>query len=162
VKQSVEPFALPSTELKIDQPQHGRPSFGKRASLAFAYYAIVLSFGVAATLAWQSYGDAVRQMITHVASNPDHQQPSNMSLDLDAIRRSIDGLAVSIGTNIATSQEQTTHSIDQLTARLERMTHEIAKLQAVEEYVLYGNSEPPPRPGPPPSAVPRPPQAIVH
>jgi len=39
-----------------------------------------------------------------------------MSLDLDAVRRSIDGLAVSIGTTIAASQEQTTRSIDQLTA----------------------------------------------
>jgi hypothetical protein len=38
-------------------------------------------------------------------------------------------------------------SIDQLTAGLEQMTHEIAKLQAVEKYVLYKNSEPPPRSG---------------
>ena len=63
------------------------------------------------------------------------------------MRRSIDGLAVSIGTSIAISQEQTTRSIDQLTAGLEQMTHEIAKLQAVEQYVLYKNSEPPPRSG---------------
>ena len=60
-----------------------------------------------------------------------------MSLDLDAARRSIDGLAISIGTSIATCQEQTTHSIDQLTSGVEQMTHEIAKLQAVERYVLY-------------------------
>jgi len=71
-----------------------------------------------------------------------------MSLDLDAVRRSIDGLAISIGNSIATSQEQTTHSIDQLTAGLEQMTREIAKLQAVEQYVLYKNSDPPPRPAP--------------
>ena len=48
---------------------------------------------------------------------------------------------------MATSQEQTTRSIDELTASLEQMTHEIAKLQAVEQYVLYKNSEPPPRSG---------------
>jgi hypothetical protein len=160
VEPSVEAFAVPQTELKIDQPQNG-PSFGKRASLAFAYYVIVFSVGVAATLAWQSYGDAVRQMIASAASTPDQQQPNNISLDLDAVRRSIDGLAVSIGTGIATSQEQTTRSIDQLTAGLEQMRHEISKLQAVEQYVLHKNSEPPPRPTPATTPVPRPSQAPI-
>jgi hypothetical protein len=44
---------------------------------------------------------------------------------------------------------------------LEQMTHEIAKLQAVERYVLYKNSDPPPRPppAPVPKPVPRPSQA---
>jgi hypothetical protein len=86
-----------------------------------------------------------------------------MSLDLDAVRRSIDGLAISIGTSIATSQEQTTRSVDQLTAGLEQMTREIAKLQAVEQYVLYKNSDPPPQQAPPqvPTPVPRPSQAPI-
>ena len=82
-----------------------------------------------------------------------------MSLDLDAVRRSIDGLAISIGNSIATSQEQTTRSIDQLTAGLEQMTHEIAKLQAVEQYVLHKNSESPLYPAPAPTPMPRPSQA---
>ena len=163
VKPSVEAFSIPPTELKNDQPQNGRPSFRKRTSLAFAYYMIVFSVGVAATLAWQTYGDAARQLIALAASAPDQPQLNAMSLDLDAVRRSIDGLAISIGTSIATSQEQTTHSIDQLTASLEQMTHEIAKLQAVEQYVLYKNSDPPPRPAPAqvPKPVPRPSQTPI-
>jgi len=156
VKPSVEAFAVPPTGLKNDQPQNGRPSLGKRTSLAFAYYPIVFSVGVAATLAWQAYGDAARHLIASAASAPDQQQLNATSLDLDAVRRSIDGLAVSIGTSIATSQEQTTRSIDQLTAGLEHMTHEIAKLQAVEQYVLYKNSEPPPRPAAAPARNPAP------
>jgi hypothetical protein len=156
VKPSVEAFAVPPTGLKNDQPQNGRPSLGKRTSLAFAYYPIVFSVGVAATLAWQAYGDAARHLIASAASAPDQQQLNATSLDLDAVRRSIDGLAVSIGTSIATSQEQTTRSIDQLTAGLEQMTHEIAKLQAVEQYVLYKNSEPPPRPAAAPARNPAP------
>ena len=63
VKPSVEAFAVPPTGLKNDQPQNGRPSLGKRTSLAFAYYPIVFSVGVAATLAWQAYGDAARHLI---------------------------------------------------------------------------------------------------
>src|SRR6266436_299623 len=148
VKPSVETVAGHPAKVKNDQLTTRRPSFGKRASLAFAYYLIVFSVGVAATFAWQTYGDAARQLIAPAASAPDQQQLNAMSLDLDAVRRSIDGRAISIGNSIATSQEQTTRSIDQLTAGLEQMTREIAKLQAVEQYVLYKNSDPPPRPAP--------------
>jgi len=159
VKPSVEAFSIPPAELKNDQPHNGRPSFRKRTSLAFAYYMIVFSIGVAATLAWQIYGDAARRLIAAAASTSDQQQLNAISLDLDAVRRSIDGLAIGIGTSIATSQEQTTRSIDQLTAGLERMTHEIAKLQAVEQYVLHKNSESPPHPAPAPTPMSRPSQA---
>ena len=77
--------------------------------------------------------------------------------------RSIDELAVSIGTSIATNQEKTTRSIDQLTAGLERMTDEIAKFEAVEQNVLYKNSDPPPRPAlaQVPKSVARPSQAPI-
>jgi hypothetical protein len=161
VKPSIEAFSIPPAELKNDQPHNGRPSFGKRASLAFTYYMIVFSVGVAATLAWQAYGDVARQLITTAVSAPHQQQLNAISLDLDAVRRSIDGLAIGIGNSIAASQEQTTRSIDQLKAGLEQMTHEIAKLQAVEQYVLHKNSEPPPRPAPAPSPVPRPSQTPI-
>ncbi len=163
VKSSVEAAGRCPAEVKNDRLPTSRPSLGKRASLALAYYLVVFSVGVAATLAWQTYGDAARQLIAPAASAPDQQQFNGMTLDLDAVRRSIDGLAIAIGTSIATSQEQTTHSIDQLTAGLEQMRHEIAKLQAVEGYVLYKNSDPPPRPAPPQvlKPVPRPSQSPI-
>jgi hypothetical protein len=155
VKPSVEGADGPA-KVTNDQLPTSRPSRSKRASLTFAYYLIVFSVGIAATLAWQSYGDAARQLIAPAASTPDQQQ-----LDFDAVRRSIDGLATSIGASIATSQEHTTRSIDQLAAGVAQMTHEIAKLQAVERYVLYKNPEPPPRPASAqvPKPVPRPSQA---
>jgi len=159
VKPSVEAFSIPPTELKNDQPHNGRSRFGKRTSLAFAYYMIVFSAGVGANLAWQIYGDAARRLIATAVSTSDQRPLNSISLDLDAVRRSIDGLAISIGSNIVTNQEQTTRSIDQLTAGLEQMRHEIAKLHAVERYVLHKNSDPPPRPAPAPTPVPRPPQA---
>jgi hypothetical protein len=40
-----------------------RPSLGKRASRSLTHLLIIFCFGVAATLAWQSYGDAARGMI---------------------------------------------------------------------------------------------------
>jgi hypothetical protein len=50
-----------------------------------------------------------------------------MSLDLDAVWSRVD-------------------SVDQLTAGQEQLTREISKLHAIEQYILYKNSEPPPRP----------------
>src|SRR5260370_10776961 len=141
---------------------------------------ITFCVGVAATLGWQSYGDAAREMIASsypqlgwlapkpgpntpnapdvstlaVPATPslDQQQLNAMSLDLDAVRQSIDRIATSqdqitrgvdrIAPSIVAGQEQIARSVDQLTAGQERMTHEIAKLQAVEQYVLYKYSEP--------------------
>jgi hypothetical protein len=161
VKPSVEAAAVRPAELKNVQFPNGRPSRGKRAPLALALHLVVFFVGVTATLAWQAYGDAARHMIAPAASIPDQEQLNAVSLDLDAVRRSIDGLATGIGTSIATSQEQIMRSVDQLAVSLEQMTREIAKLQAVEQYVLYKNSDPPPRPAPAqvPKPVPRSAQA---
>ena len=95
----------------------------------------------------------------------EQQQLNAMSMDLEAVRQSIDRIATSvaagqeqmtrsidrIATGISTSQHQMTRNVDQITAAQERMTHEITKLQAVEQYVLYKNSEPPPRSDPAPA-----------
>src|SRR5258708_14898106 len=124
VKRSVEAAAGHPAKVKNDQLPTSRLSLGKRAPLALARHLIVFFVGVAATLAWQTYGDAARHLIVPAASAPDQQQLNAMSLDLDAVRRSIDGLAISIGTSITTSQEQTTLTVDQLTPSLEQMTHD--------------------------------------
>ena len=47
----------------LDRLPSKRPSLGKRASRALARFVITFCIGVAATLAWQSYGDAAREMI---------------------------------------------------------------------------------------------------
>jgi hypothetical protein len=82
--------------------------------------------------------------------SPDQRQLSSVSLDLDAVRQSVD--------RIATSQDQMTRSIGQLAAGQEQMTREIAKLQSIEQYILYKNSEPSPRPAPAPRPAGRPSQ----
>jgi hypothetical protein len=57
---------------------------------------------------------------------------------------------------IATTQEQITRNVDQLSAGLARVTDEITKLQAVEQQILSRISEPPPRPTPTSSRKPLP------
>jgi hypothetical protein len=174
----VEAPAVCTADLKNDGSTSRRASLGKRTLLAFARLVITVCISVAATLAWLSYGDAAKQIIANsslqlgwlapqaasVAQNtpdmiapavpptpsPDQQRLNAMSLDLDAVRQSVD--------RIGSNQEQLMRSVDQFAATQERMIREITKLQAVEQYVLYKNSEPPPRSAPPPvpKPVPRP------
>jgi hypothetical protein len=181
-KASVEGLTVRPADLKYDHFPNGPPSLGKRAALS--RFLITFCIGAAATVAWQSYGNAARELIaskypqlgwlapqaapvvqsapemivtaTPAAPSPDQQQINAMSLSLDALRQSVD--------RIDASQEQVTRSVDQLAAGQEQMSREITKLQAVEQYVLYKNSEPPPRPAPAPSrnSVPRPSQVPIQ
>src|SRR6266404_7457444 len=125
VEPSVE--AVRPTDPKNDPSPSGWPLLGKLAPLAFARYQIAFFIGVAATLAWQSYGDAAREMIANsypqlawlaprplpIAQNvpgmidlaaPAAQHLNAMSLD--TMRQSIDW--------IAAGQEEIARSIDQI------------------------------------------------
>jgi hypothetical protein len=163
-------------------------------------FLITFCVGVAATLGWQSYGDAARELVatsypqldwlapkpapntpnapdisalTVPAGPPPNQQQLNaISLDLEAVRQSVERIAASqeqitrnverIAASIGGSQEQITHSVDRIAAGQEQMTREITKLQEIEQYILYKNSESPPQqpaPAPARSRAPRPSQA---
>jgi hypothetical protein len=159
-KSLVEVLTIDPANLKNDQLQSERPWLSRRAALALTL--ITFCIGVAATSAWQSYGDAAREMIASsfpqlgwlapraapvarntpdmiapaepAAPSPDQEQLNAMSLDLDAVRQIVD--------RIAAGQEQMTRNVDQL-------TREITKLQAIEQYILHKNLEPPaPKPVP--------------
>jgi hypothetical protein len=69
------------------------------------------------------------------APSPDQQQLNAMSLDLNAVRQSVD--------RIAASQEQITRSVYRIAASQEQITGEITKLREIEQYILYKNSESP-------------------
>jgi hypothetical protein len=142
-------------DLKNDQFPSRRPSLQRRSPRALTRFLITFCIGVAATLAWQSYGDAARDIIAGsyaqlgwlapqsapiaqnapdviapiapAAASPDQQQLSAMALDLDAVRQSID--------RIAASQEQMTRNVDQLAAGQEQMTRDAAQLMAGQEQI---------------------------
>jgi hypothetical protein len=134
---------------------------------------ITFGIGVATTFAWQSYGDAARQIIANsypqlawlaprpsahsapgtiglaaqVAPSPDQQRLNAMSLDLDAVRQNVDRIAI--------TQEQITRSVDRLTAGQQRMTRTVDQLTAGQERMtreisklqaVAQQSKPPPRP----------------
>jgi hypothetical protein len=128
-------------------PTDRRIELDKRASRGFARLPIIFCIGVAATLVWQSYGDAARERIANsspqlrwlapqtvaqttpdmvaptapATPSPDMQQLKAMSLGLAAVRQ----------------------SVEQLAAAQQQMTDEIAKLQATEQEILDKVSTPP-------------------
>jgi hypothetical protein len=149
-------------DLNNDRFPSKRPSLGKRASRFLARFLITFCIGVAATLAWQSYNDAAREMIVSsypqlawlapqaapvaatapdmispaapAARSPDQQQLNAMSLGVAGLQQ----------------------SVDQLAAGQEQMTRDITKLQVAEQDILDKISAPPPRPGGPPARKPVP------
>jgi len=156
---SAEVSAIRLADLKNDQYPSWRPSvgdldplgrLGRLEPLAFARYLITFSIGVAVALAWQSYGNGTREGASFKA----------ISLDHDAIRRSLD----SIATSVATTQEQMTQrierSIERLAAGQEQTTRQINDMQTFEQYVLDRISTLPPRSAPTTVSKPaqRPPQ----
>jgi hypothetical protein len=187
---TIKPGDVPAVhpdDLRNDQFPRKPRSVAKRTWLALARFLITFGIGVGATLAWQSYGDTAREMIANASpqlawfalpaapvaqdpaetvtpvepagtpapASPDQPQLSAVTLDLDGVRQSVD--------RIAANQDQMTRTIGQLVAGQEQMTREITKLQSIEQYILYKNSEPPPRPAPAaapkPAARPSPPPA---
>src|SRR5215831_17505417 len=60
-----EPPPLRPATLENNPLPNGQPSLRKRASRTLSRFLIVFCVGVAGTLAWQSYGDAARQMIAN-------------------------------------------------------------------------------------------------
>jgi len=178
VKSLVETVNIDPTDLNSDTFPRGRPPLHKRIPLALARFLITFCIGVAVTLAWQSYGDAAREMIVNsypqlgwlapqaepaaqnapetitlvapaapAAPSLDQQPLSAVLLHLDAVRQSVD--------RIAAGQEQMTRNVDQLAAAQEQTTRELSKLQAIGQYILYKNSEPPPPQASPQVSTPR-------
>jgi hypothetical protein len=149
---SVEATTLRPADLRNDLLPNKRSS---TAPHAFARLLITFCIGVGAALAWQSHRDAAREVIassipqltwlaphtapdpnTPAAPPPDHHQLEAVSLDLAAVRQSVDQLAAM------------RQSVDRIATGQEQMTREITKLQVTEQYILDRMSVPSPRPAP--------------
>ncbi len=159
VELSLEALTARAADLENDQFEHPQPSLARRALRAVARFLITFYIGVAATLAWQSYGDAARQFIAALRPQLDWLAPqaadSQAAVNtVDEITRSIDRIVAASQKQVAhsveqlaASQKQITRTVDQLAASQEQVAREIIRLQAISQYGK--NSEPPPRPAAP-------------
>jgi hypothetical protein len=130
--------------LKDDHIASDRPSIGRRIFHTLTRFIIAVLIGVSATLAWQSHGDAARDMVVArapllgwlfsvsttkspavAATAPDPaQQLEPLASNLDVVRR----------------------SVEQLAAKQEQMAQNIATLQAVADDIRQRMSTPPSSP----------------
>ncbi len=148
--------------LNDDQVASDRPSIGRRIFRTLTRFFIAVLIGIGATLAWQSHGDAAREMVVArapslgwllsvsttkspavAATAPDPvQQLEPLASNLDVVRR----------------------SVEQLAAKQEQMAQNIATLQALEEDIRQKVSSPPPSPSQQAASIPqyKPPQPKVQ
>jgi hypothetical protein len=109
-------------------------------------------------LAWQSHGDAARRIIADAYPQLAWVAPPTAIAQTapTAIVPPTDFLDPREMKTISFDLAKISQKVDQLAAAQEQTTREITKLQAVEQYVLYKNIEPPPRPAPAASPTPSP------
>jgi len=136
----------------------------KRRSGGFTRFLLAICIGVAATLAWQSYGEAAKQMFAAKAPelgwSPETKQmianlveqlgwskPAPVAQTAVAPSGSVDQAEVhQIATDIAALRQ----TVAQITAGQDQMTRKVDALQAANQEILVKIPEPPP---PPPIAA---------
>ena len=148
VEPSDEAPVIFTAALKNDRFANGQPSASEENSRPFARVLIPFCIGITATLTWQSYSDAAKQIITKWSPQLGWLAPQAPVAPTvpERIEQIIARIAGRIVTNTAAGQEQIARAVDQLTAGQEQLTREIVKLEAISQYGLSKSLEPPPRP----------------
>jgi len=119
----------PSGRMK---PQAGdRPSIGRRMFRSITKFTIAILVGVGVTLGWQSYGDAIGEMLAERA--PTLAWLMSMSAAKPPIPAKTSTSQTQQIEPLASNLDAVRLSVDQLSARQDQMAQKIAVLQAVEE-----------------------------
>lgn len=130
----------------------GRPSIVRRVLRSLARFSIAVLIGVGATLAWQSYGDTAREMLsTQVPSlswlsvstttpTPDAEGSAQKPAGSQSAPAQTAPSAAAATTSEFTQLEPIAHdlaamrrSLEQLAAKQEQMAQNIAAMQAAEQ-----------------------------
>jgi hypothetical protein len=149
----------------------------RRGSRGFARYLVAILIGVAATLAWQSYGDAAKQIIATRAPelgwSPEAKQMITSSIQWIGLTKpgagsekqapplaqtappapSIDPAQVQQMTQNLSALRQ---NVEQLTAGQDQMARQIARLESAIAEVIVKMPAPPPQPPAAPARKPTP------
>ena len=107
-----------------------QPSLLKRASRGLARFLIIFCIGVAVTLAWQSYGNAAREMIANSSPQLGWLVPSANSSPEQQLK--------AMSSDFATMRQR----VDQLAANQQQMAGDMAKLVADQKELLQKISAP--------------------
>ena len=139
----------------------GRPSIGRRIFGTLSRFSIAVLIGVGATLGWQSYGDAAKEILAARAPalawalSVSTKSPVAAATSTDPMQQ-----LAPLASNLYAVQR----SVEQLAAKQEQMAQNIAALQAVEEDVRQKMSSTPSAPVQQATSMsqPKPPQPKAH
>jgi hypothetical protein len=139
--------------LKDDHVASDRASIGRRIFRTLTRFFIAVLIGVGATLAWQSHGDAARDMVVARApllgwlfSISTTKSPAVAATAADPVQQ-LEPLASNL--------DIVRRGVEQLAAQQEQMARNIATLQAVDEDIRQKVSSPPPSPSQQEASIPR-------
>lgn len=143
---SPHPSRLNDREVASD-----RPSIGRRVLPRFSIAALI---GIGATLGWQSYGDAAKEMV--IAQAPTLAWLLSISTTKPPVVATTSPGPVQQLEPLAFNLDIVRRSVEQLAAKQEQMAQNIAALQAVEEDIRQKISSTPPSPAPQAASIPQP------
>jgi hypothetical protein len=142
----------------LNQVVTRRPSIGRRILRTLTRFLIAVLIGVAGTLAWQSYGDAAREMaVAYVPTLASllpvsaTTSPAVAAPPSDPMQR-LEPFASTLASNL----DVVRRNVEQLAAKQEQLTQDIAALQAVDEDIRQKLSSAPPSPPQQAASMPRP------
>ncbi len=143
-----------SSSLKDHQVASDRPSVGRRIFRALARFFIAVLIGVGGTLAWQSYGDAAREMV--VARAPTLAWVLSISTTKSPAGAATSAYPVQQLEPLASNLDVVRRSVEQLAAKQDQMAQNIATLQGVQEDIRQKMSYTPPSPSQQAASIPQP------
>src|ERR1700676_1442449 len=139
----------PSDRVASERPSIGRerpsigrqrPSIGRRIFRTLTRFSVAVLIGIGVTLAWQSYGDAAREII--VARAPSLAWLLYVSTTKSpAVATAFPGPAQQLEP-LASNLDVVRRSVEQIAAKQEQMAQNMATLQAVEEDIKQKMSSP--------------------
>jgi hypothetical protein len=140
----------------------GRPSIGRRIFRTLTRFSIAVLISVGATLGWQSYGDAAKEML--VARAPTLAWVLSVSTTKSPVVAATSADPMQQLVPLAFNLDVVRRSVEQLAAKQEQMAQNIAALQAVEEDIRQKMSSTPPAPAQQAASIPqpKPPQPKAH
>jgi hypothetical protein len=155
-KRRMKPDAPYSYRFGEGQQPGGRPSIGRRMFRTLARFSIAVLIGVGATLGWQSYGDAAKEML--VAQVPALDWVLSVSTTRSPVLAATSTDATRQLAPLASTLDAVRRSVEQLAARQEQMARNIAALRAAEDNGKPNVSSTPPVPAEQAASIPKPPQ----
>jgi hypothetical protein len=146
---SPHPSRLNDREVASD-----RPSIGRRIFRTLTRFSIAVLIGVGATLGWQSYGDAAKEML--VARAPTLAWVLSVSTTKSPVVTATSTDPMPQLAPLASNLDVVRRSVEQLAAKQEQMAQNIAALQAVEQDIRQKMSSTPPVPAQQAASIPQP------